>query len=86
MPFEPHPASDLLGRPAGLQAIHDGNLQLGMHDQLAMDGPALLVHALGVHRVLAIQLWQFLVREEIPLQLAIDRGRSASQPIRYFRD
>jgi hypothetical protein len=42
-----------------------------MDDHLAMDGTALLIHVLGVQRIVAVQFGQFRVRKSIPFDVAL---------------
>ena len=82
MALQAHPACNLFRRPAGFEPIFDGFLQIRVHDHLPMDGAAVIIHVLSRYRVIPIQLRHFRVREKIALQLAIDRRRRATQPIR----
>jgi hypothetical protein len=59
MALQPHAACDLFRRPTGFEPIFDGSLEFKVHNHLAMDRPALLVHVLGIQRVVAVRLWQF---------------------------
>jgi hypothetical protein len=54
LPFEPHPAGYLLGRPVSLQAVFNGGFQIRVNDQLAMDREALLIFVLSDERVIPI--------------------------------
>ena len=67
MPLEPHPTGDLFQRPAGLEPVHDGKLQCRVHDHLSMHGAATLRHVLGRHRMVAVELGQFDVAEEVAI-------------------
>ena len=86
MPLELHPTGDLFRRPTGLEPVHDGKLQCRVHDHLSMHGAATLRHVLGRHRMVAVELGQFDVAEEVALQLAVERRGVTAETQRDLLD
>lgn len=44
-----------------------------------MHGTTLLIFVLSIHRVVAVQLWQFIITVVGPFDLAVDRGGRTTQ-------
>ena len=82
--LQPHPASDLFRRPSGSKAAAHGGHEFGINDQLAMDGAAVFVFVLGAERMVTIQLRLIIKAHRVPLDLAVDCRRIATQPISDF--
>ena len=73
------PSRDLLGRPAGLQALGDVLPQAVVGGQLATSLPAPARQILGVQGEVAAEA-AVAVPEAVAAQLAVDRGRVAAEP------
>src|SRR3954470_8581644 len=77
--FVLQPSGDLLGRPAGRQALGDVRAQALVGRQLAAPLPASAGQILGVQREVAAKTL-VAVAEAVAAQLAVDGGRVAAEP------
>ena len=82
--LQPHPASDLFRRPSGSKAAAHGGHEFGINDQLAMDDTAVVIQVLRIQGMVAVQLRLIIKANRVPLDLAVDCRRIATQPISDF--
>ncbi len=78
--------SVLFRGPSSFEPIFDGVLNFRMNNRLTMNGAAPLIHALRIHRVIAIQLVQFGVCISVALDVSADRISVAAQAISNLRN